>query len=227
MIFTPYSDILQSLPSNTYLSDDASESSTFAVGFASTPAKRRRTSRGVKSVSFDESKNTSHECQHSKVESNETWYSAYEIHGFRSLNTFALKQLERASRDLVGDGLMLSVKDVIDNTYTACQGMLFDDIEVLCPVETAQLRQALRNPVFPMGLASYSSVSIRRDVRSRRCKVVQAVLLVQRTVTPGGNDSQVDDNMVANYIRQSSENISRPSRIFAQLIAENQCDYFY
>ena len=138
------------------------------------------------------------------------------------MNAFALKKMERESTKAVSNGL-LSVKAVIDHTYSACQGMLYDDIEVLCPVETAQLCQALRDPVFPTGLASYASTDIRRDVRERRRKVVETVQLIQRTVA---SSTVVADEAVAEYIRQSAATVSLPSRIFAQFIAENQADYY-
>eukprot|EP00977_Amphora_coffeiformis_P010789 scaffold2519_cov168-Amphora_coffeaeformis.AAC.26 len=108
-----------------------------------------------------------------------------------------------------------SVKAVLEHTYSACEGMLYEDIEVLCPIETAQLRAALRDPVFPVGLAAYASSRIRRDVRARRRKVVEVVRLIQRTVQNTNNE-----DATAEYIRASVETISRASRLFAQLIAE-------
>ena len=213
MIFTPYNELIQAIPI-LELPDDASESSTFAVRLANARKAMLATKSTKKSVGFDESKNTVYKSESGKNDWAERWYTAYDIQNFRSQNSFALKQLHRES--LSTSENVLSTKAVIDHTYCACQGMLFDDIEVLCPEETEQLYDALRDPIYPTGLASYTSSTIRRDVRARRSKVVEVVKAIQRTV--GG----AQDDATAEYIRKSSENISRPSRIFAQLIAQTE-----
>ena len=200
------------------LADDSSESSTFSVGF-STPLKlspqQQQAERSVvkKSVSFDQSQNTVIETHYPKEELEHRWYSAYDVHSFRTLNSFALKKLQREA--LLGEQDLPSVKAVLEHTYSACEGMLYEDIEVLCPIETAQLRAALSDPVFPVGLTAYASSRIRRDVRARRRQAVDVVRLIQRTV-PNANR----DDATAEYMRASVKTISRPSRLFAQLVAE-------
>lgn len=209
MIVKPKSDLIQTVP-KLELADDASESSTFYVG-SSPPRKTRRCSGRVrKSVVIDESLNTCIETHYPQEEMEERWYTAYEVQGLRTMNGFELRKMYReagAKEDCA------SAKAVLQFTYEACQGMLYDDIEVLCPDETAQLRRALHET--PTGLASYASSTIRRDVRARRRKVVDVVRLIQRAVR-----DDMHDDAVADYIRASVETVSRPSRLFAQLVAE-------
>ena len=211
MIFTPTNELMQSIP-KLELADDASESSTFYVGF-STPLKTRQVSRSLvkKSVAIDESKNTCIETYYPKEDLENRWYTVYDINSFRTLNGFSLKKMQRAT--LLGENAV-SVTAVLEHTYDACKGMLYEDIEVLCPIETAQLRGALRDPVYQVGLACYATSDIRRDVRERRRKVVEVVKLIQRATR------NTTPEVTADYIRASVETISRPSRIFSQLIAE-------
>ena len=215
MMFTPTKKLIQSL-SRSILVDDSSESSTFHVGFPMPPKVSRRADHSLvkRSVTFDESKNTLIETEYPTEELGIRWYTAYDVHCFRNLNALALKEMQRGVLLGEDEDDAPSVKAVLEHTYSACEGMLYEDIEVLCPIETAQLRAALRDPVFPVGLASYASSRIRRDCRARRRRAVEVVRLIQRTVQTSNEDDTVE------YVRASVETISRPSRLFVQLIAE-------
>lgn len=208
MIFTPYPQI--------DVDDDASQSSTFEVDAFAVPKMMSRSSfcRPKKSVAFDETKNEVRETKYPKEECVERWYTAYELQSFRSMVGFSAKQMQRGSA--MFEAGHMSAASVLESTYQACLGMMYDDIEILCPVESEQLFSALCDATFPIGLTSYASPAMRRDLRMRRQKVVSIVMLIQRTV----KEQHVD--ATAEYIRMSLESISRPSRLYAQLIGQTQ-----
>ena len=220
MIFTPSSSSKQRI-TKTEATDDysESESSTVSVGFASLPKRTKAPRRRPKTVLFDESRNVVHEPIHqhhhhldddsSPVGS--TWYTPYDLQNNRTLHLHALQRFQRDWA--LG---MVSTKTVIESTYEACLGMLYDDIDVLCPAETARLRYALQG-VAP-GLVSYASPALRQDVRQRRAKLVRVVQWMQQQEN---NQHNVAVDERAEYLSQLTQDISRPSRLFAQLVAQN------
>lgn len=214
MIFTPYSELLKAVP-QLDVEDDASQSSTFDVEAFSCPKLKETPAQPAKkSVFIDESQNTFYETEYPAEECSQRWYSAFEYQHFRSVISYSVKYLQRGPA--MADQLV-PAHDVLENTYNACTGMLYEDIEILCPSETEQLYSALQDSAtFPIGLTTYATPAVRRDVRQRRKKVVSVVKLIQRTVQEQHTDT------TAQYMRMSLESISRPSRLYAQLTAQTQ-----
>jgi hypothetical protein len=214
MLFTPYNELLESASQLDVVPDDASASSTFEVDRI-TP-KPNRSKHVKKAVTFDESHNIRYAAQHCKEDCHEHWYSPYDVQGFRTMNTFALKKMYLGGAPTTSAS-RLSTRAVIEHTYNMCQSTLLsgeDASKVLTPSETEQLKMALQDPAFPSGLTLYTTLSIRREVRIRRSKVVDMVKLIQRTI------KDADEYVKAEYIRGAVEAISRPARIFARLVGQ-------
>jgi hypothetical protein len=215
LLFTPYNELIESASQLDVVSDDASASSTFEV--ARITPKTTGSKRVKKAVSFDESRNIRYAARHCKEDCYEHWYSPYEVSGFRTMNTFALKKMYLGA-PTTGES-RLSTRAVIEHTYNVCQSTMLtgeDESKVLTPSETEQLRMALQDPAFPCGLTLYTTLAIRREVRVRRSKVVEMVKLIQRTI------QDADEDVKAEYMRGAVESISRPGKHFARVVGQAQ-----
>lgn len=162
------------------------------------------------------SENVAHEPVMEKEICSTMWYTPCDLQAFR---TAAVQTILKFRRQEGLPSLNLPPSMVIENTYEACSGMLYEGIEVLCPVETARLRGALHDDRFPAGLEAHVSDKIRNDIRRRRAKLYYVMKLIQQATAVDNKEFTHDD--MAEVIRVTCEDFSRPSRLFAQLCAEN------
>jgi hypothetical protein len=206
--------------------DDASISSTLTVErvnqtkelqseyFCQQPSSFKQ----KKTVHFDTSRNVVYEVNQVKVNSEECvqrWYNAVEYRDFKTIAQDAsnqIMQIEARNR------APFSYQRVLEHAFTACLIANTDVNEVLPSSEFIHLQRWLEVATSRVGLEKWSIRKLSRDKSTRRRELAKTVMNLQSCMRSDTGVLQFDNDKVE-FMRQSCENLSRPSRLFAMTLA--------
>jgi len=194
--------------------DESSVSSTITVEGAADKEVSSRPLSSTKNVSFDLTfnKEYSNDMMY-KEDCQDFWYTLADHRHFKKCNSFMSKEIAKAESK---NKAPYSYQKVMLRTYEACSratdepdGSVLDYFEwkpLVCWAEVATSR---------LGLEKWSVRSIGKDRNFRRAEIVELVLDLQDVYVKDSKERE-------EFIRSSCENISRTSRLFAQVMAEAQ-----
>jgi hypothetical protein len=174
-------------------------------------------------VCFDESRNISYSnTQMCREECKRLWCSAQEFLCFREATTGIAKQVARFEEKNTSEH---SYRRVMERTYeSCCQGMIEPStndgisVTVLTPGGEQALEQWLDCATTRLGLEKRAVRFIANDRYARRKKITKTVLRIQDACDAS---SYTQPERKAELLRLSSQAISRPSRLFAEVMARS------
>ena len=201
----------------TDLSDDASTSSTITVDRIAKPLATSETAVVVrsktpkKSVRFDDASNCEYENSlYCEEDTKDYWYDAEDYRHFKSSTMFMAKEIAKTEKN---NQAPFSFQRVLMRTYEACcQHTHETNTSVLSVDEKKRLARWAEMATTRLGLERWSCRAINRDKSYRRNEVVNAVLEAQDSVFPDCDATEL--------IRESSERVTRTSRLFARCLGE-------
>lgn len=165
-----------------------------------------------KHVSFNMSANveypnkamTADECK-------DLWYRVKDYKVFRAV---ALDSAQQIIRIEARNRAPYSYQRVMEMTYGACCQAYDDNDQVVPPSELVHLQRWLEVATSRCGLEKWAIRRIGRDKSHRRDEIADTVLQLQK-VCNNEKNCHSDE-----FIRSSSAAISRPSRLFARIMAQ-------
>jgi hypothetical protein len=188
--------------------DDSSTSSTVLVD---------RTSKGeqstlTKSVRFHEASNVEHANENACQEDYEdSWYSQADYRRFKATSMYMAREIAKLENR---NRAPFSYHRVLLRTYEACCSVHEEtNASVLTSFERKHLERWTEVATSRLGLERWTVRSIQSDKLLRRNEIYRIVMELQNIVTQNPEPK-------ADFLRQSSERISRPSRVFARTLAE-------
>lgn len=192
--------------------DDASVSSTLTVDrlndkqISVVPETKKR-------VTFDMEKNATNTYDSTlNDEKNSQWYGLHEYKEFKHLAKQAANQIitiESRNR------APFSYQRVMKKTFDTCLHETCDRDEILPESEFLHLLRWVEVATSRCGLEKWSLQHLSRDRSIRRRELIQTVLNIQQNSISVSNTDDIDE-----FIRTTCENISRPSRLFARVMAK-------
>jgi hypothetical protein len=199
------------------IDDDASTSSTVSVSKLSKPQSLAAptTKRVRKSVHFNESANTFHcNCDHMYEEdSYDLWYSGKDMRDFKDDFSRCVKDILQFEVENQGHRSYCSVMHRI---YEACCEVESEkDTGHIAKSDETLLNQWVKLTESRHGLEKKSNLVQAKDKSFRRLDLVDTVLFHQEEC----GDHRLHNDAYSEMIRGACENISRPSRLYARLLA--------
>jgi hypothetical protein len=202
--------IFNTSTSTIHYDDDVSISSTLTCD--DLPKKDAISSRSgplSPRVHFDESSNVSYDnSEICKEDCCQMWYTAVEYKEFKKARISSVRKIMRSTR----------YGEVIEHTYGVCCNFS-EDVEsiILTNEESKDLRQVYRaKSGHFIGLERVAVRDVALDRCSRRSEILDMVLDMQHD---DGLYNFPDADSKAEVIRQFSERLSGPSKLFAMHIA--------
>jgi hypothetical protein len=192
--------------------DDWSTSSTIAAACFQqektqiVPQQQLKT----KHVHFNEAENTFHDYT-SVLDKEDIWYSLKDLQQFKSSMRNSVREIVRNDRL---DSSATSYQKVLERAYDACchSDVLSkheeQHVEAWCPVAVAASR---------LGLERFTIRSIFMDCANRKRNLAHTVLQIQELAM---SNKHMSRQVQMKLIRQASVKFSRPSRLFAQQLAQ-------
>lgn len=166
-----------------------------------------------KSVTFDMMKNVEYELN--SVPSNDfnsSWYSPRDYKEFKAQAKDAANQIVHIEAK---NRAPFSYQRVMENTFNSCLQAKNDSDEILAASDFVHLLRWIEVASSRCGLEKWSLGSISRDRSTRRKEITATVLSIQKNDCGSESDE---------FIRLSCENISRPSRLYAHIMAQALAD---
>lgn len=123
----------------------------------------------------------------------------------------------------------LSYTRVLGHTYDVCRSIVseLDETQghtLLCTAEQSHLKRWAEFTPSRVGLEKLIVKSIGRDMKIRRYELLDAMMEIQREVKQMEADGVKPRYDVAECMKQTSQIISRPCRLFARVTAQAQSD---
>ena len=179
----------------------------------------RPLSRSLKKTRFEEEDNEYHEDDILSFEERaELWHTPSDIQLFKDSARTFVKDIIKIEK---GQDQSLSFRGVFFQVYDQCCNLwssttCFSADQVVTSEESHKLATWMAIASDRWGLERLSIRKIHGDRSMRRKRNVRVVLEMQSVL------ESLDDEVKANYLRKAGEHITRPSVIFAQLLAQAQ-----
>lgn len=174
--------------------------------------------KGKKYVSFNkvDSYNTNTEIL-SFDECKAVWYNAQDYREFKALAQDSSQQILRIeSRNRAP----FSYQRVMETSFNACIQATNDIDEVLPSSELIHLHRWIEVASSRCGLEKWSVRKVSKDRSTRRHELTNTVKSIQGNTIRYENGLAYTNDNKSELIRNSCENISRPSRLYAQILAQ-------
>jgi hypothetical protein len=199
--------------------DDDSISSTLTVERITTKQQLHHSSENhdvamkqKKCVTFNLTRNAEYEIELFD-EMSSVWYCQKDYRSFKSQVKDAANQIIQIEAK---NKAPFSYQRVMEKTFNSCLHAKSDHDEILPESEFVHLLRWIEVASSRCGLEKWSLGSVSRDRSTRRREMNATVLSIQRSC---GGSNESDE-----FIRRSCENMSRPSRLYATVMARALAD---
>jgi hypothetical protein len=198
-------------------SDDISLSSTITVDRDTKKELHSEdSSPGKKRVTFDMKHNKEYNNVNCcKEDYKDLWYTRLEYRQFKVATYYMAKEIAKSE---ASNKAPFSYHRIMTRTYqVCCEAVEERDTSLLSYHERRHLTRWAEVATSRLGLERWSVKSIQADKSDRRKELVELVMDLQNLPLPEDESMPRDE-----FIRQSCERLTRPSRLFARCLAEAQ-----
>lgn len=177
----------------------------------------KNNTKSTKRVDFNLSANTVHCNSYNDQDVSRAWYSRMDYHSFREHNEAMIKEIAEVERK---NRFPFSYTRIVTRTYRACNDCAEDmsnkSFPVLDETEMSRLKRWLNVSTSRLGLEKWAIKGYRNERQYKVYELVESVLDLQDMESD--ELQYVDD--VDELIRIACERLTRPSKMFARIVAE-------